>query len=113
MVAVALLAAFLFRARTARYPLIKLDLLRRPVFLFATLGAMALGLALFCSTYLIPLFVQTTLGFSATEAGLLMFPAGIVLGMTFPLAGRPACRRRALSPGVVGIVGVGLVAGRV
>lgn len=104
MVAVALLAAFLVRARTARYPLIKLDLLRRPVFLFATLGAMALGLALFGSTYLIPLFVQTTLGFSATEAGLLMLPAGIVLGMTFPLAGRLADRRSARSLVLFGIV---------
>ncbi|MEC7431769.1 MAG: MFS transporter, partial [Pseudomonadota bacterium] len=62
---------------------------------YATLGAMALGLALFGSTYLIPLFVQTSLGFSATEAGLLMLPAGVVLGMVFPVAGRLADKRSA------------------
>lgn len=84
------LLLFVLRERRIAHPLVNIALLRNPVFLFACLGAMALGLALFGSTYLIPLFVQTALGFSATEAGLLMLPAGIVLGMTFPLAGRLA-----------------------
>nr|WP_297400969.1 DHA2 family efflux MFS transporter permease subunit [uncultured Marinobacter sp.] len=84
------LALFVVRERRARHPLVNVALLRKPVFLYANLGAMALGLALFGSTYLVPLFVQTALGFSATQAGLLMLPAGIVLGMTFPLAGRLA-----------------------
>ena len=84
------LLLFVLRERRTAHPLVNMALLRKPVFVFACLGAVALGLALFGSTYLIPLFVQTALGFSATEAGLLMLPAGIVLGMTFPLAGRLA-----------------------
>ncbi|CAN0604816.1 unnamed protein product, partial [Ectocarpus sp. 12 AP-2014] len=72
------LGLFVVRERKARHPLVNVGLLRKPAFLFANLGAMALGLALFGSTYLVPLFVQTALGFSATEAGLLMLPAGIV-----------------------------------
>ncbi|HLT13958.1 MAG TPA: DHA2 family efflux MFS transporter permease subunit [Marinobacter sp.] len=100
----ALLTGFVLRERTARHPLLNLVMLRQPVFLFATLGAMALGLALFGSTYLIPLFVQTTLGFSATEAGLLMLPAGVVLGVIFPLAGRMADSRSARSLVLFGIV---------
>ncbi len=91
-----LIIGFIVRERRAAHPLIRLALLREPVFLYATLGAMALGLALFGSTYLIPLFVQTSLGFSATEAGLLMLPAGVVLGMVFPpVAGRLADKRSA------------------
>ena len=70
------LVLFIARERTARHPLVNLALLRLPSFRQANLGALALGLALFGSTYLIPLFVQTSLGFSATEAGLLMLPAG-------------------------------------
>lgn len=101
--ALGLLFAFVFRERTAKHPLVNLLLLRQPVFLFATLGAMALGLALFGSTYLIPLFVQTTLGFSATEAGLLMLPAGVVLGIVFPLSGRLADKRSARSLVLFGI----------
>lgn len=84
------LTLFVVRERRTRHPLVNLALLRKPVFVFACLGAMALGLALFGSTYLIPLFVQTALGFTATQAGLLMLPAGLVLGMIFPLAGRLA-----------------------
>ena len=102
------LLGFLVRERGARHPLVNIALLRKPVFLCACLGAMALGLALFGSTYLIPLFVQTALNYSATDAGLLMLPAGLVLGVTFPLAGRLAdkesCRKLV-------IVGIALFAG--
>ncbi|WP_372965794.1 DHA2 family efflux MFS transporter permease subunit [Marinobacter sp.] len=98
-----LLVGFVIRERTARHPLVNLTLLRQPAFLYATMGAMALGLALFGSTYLIPLFVQTTLGFSATEAGLLMLPAGVVLGVIFPLAGKMADQRSARSLVLFGI----------
>ena len=97
------LVLFLFRERRTRHPLVNISLLRKPVFLYANLGALALGLALFGSTYLIPLFVQTALNYSATDAGLLMLPAGVVLGMTFPLAGRLADRQSASKLVVFGI----------
>ena len=98
-----LMMTFIRRERTIKHPLVNLALLRQPVFLYATIGAMALGLALFGSTYLIPLFVQTTLGFSATEAGLLMLPAGVVLGFIFPLSGRLADKQSARSLVLFGI----------
>ena len=104
LLAVVLLVLFVVRERSARHPLVNIALLRNPSFVYANLGAMALGLALFGSTYLVPLFVQTSLGFSATEAGLLMLPAGIVLGITFPLAGRLADRQSARKLVVFGIV---------
>ena len=97
------LVLFLVRERRTRYPLVNISLLRKPVFLYANLGALALGLALFGSTYLIPLFVQTALHYTATDAGLLMLPAGVVLGMTFPLAGRLADRQSASKLVVFGI----------
>lgn len=103
IVALLFLIFFVVRERRAHHPLVKIDLLRNPSFVYANLGAMALGLALFGSTYLVPLFVQTSLGFSATQAGLLMLPAGIVLGMTFPLAGRLADRMSARKLVIFGI----------
>lgn len=104
LLAAILLALFVLRERKARHPLVNIDLLRNSSFVYANLGAMALGLALFGSTYLVPLFVQTSLGFTATQAGLLMLPAGIVLGMTFPLAGRLADRLSARKLVIFGIV---------
>lgn len=103
LAALALLILFVRRERRTPHPLLNVGLFRRRSFLFANLGAAALGLALFGSTYLVPLFVQTALEFSATKAGLLMLPAGLVLGMTFPIAGRLADRRSARSLVLFGI----------
>ncbi|MBW4935141.1 DHA2 family efflux MFS transporter permease subunit [Marinobacter sp. F4206] len=103
LLAVLALGLFVMRERRTRHPLVNVALLRKPVFLFANLGAMALGLALFGSTYLVPLFVQTALNFTATEAGLLMLPAGVVLGLTFPLAGRLADKQSARKLVIFGI----------
>ncbi|MDI9243697.1 DHA2 family efflux MFS transporter permease subunit [Marinobacter sp. CHS3-4] len=103
LIATALLVLFVRRERRTRHPLLNVSLFRRRSFLFANLGAAALGLALFGSTYLVPLFVQTALHFSATEAGLLMLPAGLVLGMTFPIAGRLADKHSARSLVLFGI----------
>ncbi len=101
---------FVWRERSARYPLINIALLRKPVFLYANLGAMAMGLALFGSTYLIPLYVQTALGASATNAGLLMLPAGVVLGFIFPLAGGMADRHSSRKLVIFGIMAFALSA---
>ncbi len=104
LVALAAVILFVRRERRTPHPLLQIRLLRRSSFLFANIGAIALGLALFGSTYLIPLFVQSALAFSATEAGLLMLPAGIVLGLTFPIAGRLADRRSARGLIIFGMV---------
>ncbi len=107
LVAAIALVLFVLRERSAPHPLLQIKLLRQPSFLYANIGAIALGLALFGSTYLIPLFVQTALDFSATDAGLMMLPAGIVLGMTFPIAGRMADKR---SPRMLIIFGMAMFA---
>lgn len=108
LVAVIALTLFVLWERRVTHPLLQISLLRNSSFLFANIGALALGLALFGSTYMIPLFVQSVHGFSATQAGLLMLPAGLCLGIVFPIAGRLADRRSARS---LIILGMGLFAG--
>lgn len=103
-IALTALLLFIWRERRIAHPLLHIALLRRSGFRNACLGAAALGLALFGSTYLIPLFVQSALHFSATEAGLLMLPAGVALGIVFPIAGRMADRypaRRLILSGIL------------
>lgn len=107
LVAVLALTLFVLRELRTSHPLLQVHLLRRPTFLFANIGAIALGVALFGSTYLIPLFVQTALDFTATDAGLMMLPAGIALGITFPIAGRLADRH---SPRILIALGMTLFA---
>ncbi|MFO1080473.1 MAG: DHA2 family efflux MFS transporter permease subunit [Reyranellaceae bacterium] len=54
----------------------------------AALIALIFGAGMMGSTYVIPVFVQTQIGFTPLQAGLMMMPAGIMLAFIFPLAGR-------------------------
>jgi EmrB/QacA subfamily drug resistance transporter len=81
-------ASFIWQELRTPSPIVALRLYLNPRFLAASAVAFILGLGLFGSTYLIPLFVQTVQGYTPTESGLLLMPAGIALGCIFPLAGR-------------------------
>lgn len=76
-----------------------------PRFLAASVVAFILGMGLFGSTYLIPLFVQTIQGYMPTESGLLLMPGGLALGLVSPLAGRLADR---VAPHVLILAGLAL-----
>src|SRR5258707_13937452 len=52
--------------------------------------AFIFGAGMMGSTYVIPVFVQTAIGFTPLLAGLMMMPAGIMLAFIFPIAGRMA-----------------------
>ncbi|MBT8768965.1 DHA2 family efflux MFS transporter permease subunit [Metapseudomonas boanensis] len=79
--------AFLHRSRASSRPLLPLQLWRHAAFRNASWVALVLGLGLYGSTYLIPLFLQTVEGYSAGEAGLLLLPTGVVLGLASFLGG--------------------------
>ena len=92
--ALALAAAVLFvgHADRAKAPIISLGLFRHRTFAMGSLVSFAYGFGLYASTYLIPVFLQNALEFSATAAGLALIPSGIALALTIPLAGRMADR---------------------
>ena len=102
-----LLALGLFAARelTCRDPLLALAVFRRPGFKGAFGVAMITGAGLFSSVYLLPLLVQTVLGFSPTKAGLMLMPAGLAMGLIYPFVGRLADRHSVGLMGAVGLVG--------
>jgi len=76
------------QARHAGTPLMHMDLFRHRPFAMGSLVALIYGTALFGSTYLLPLYIQMGQGLSAALVGTIMLPAGIVLAVTIPLAGR-------------------------
>ena len=51
------------------------------------------GFALYSSIMLIPLFLQTLMGYSATDAGMVMAPGGVATLMTMPLVGAALAKR--------------------
>lgn len=77
---------FLRSARSDR-PLLPLALWRNAAFRNAGWVALAVGLGLFGSTYLLPLFLQTVEGYSAGRAGLMLLPTGIMLGIASFIGG--------------------------
>ncbi|MCM2331073.1 drug resistance transporter, EmrB/QacA subfamily [Geopseudomonas sagittaria] len=75
------LAAFLWRCTHHSAPLLPLRLWRNASFRHTSWVSMVLGVSLFGVTYLVPLYVQTVEGYSASDAGLLLLPTGLVLGV--------------------------------
>lgn len=76
--------------RTDQKPLMDLRLFSYRPFVMGCIVAFIYGTAMFGSTYLLPVFMQMGLGLSASYAGNLLLPAGIVLAITIPLVGRMA-----------------------
>ena len=87
---VAILAAIAFFFWELRHPFPALNpkVFAYRQFWSAGLIISATGIAIYASTYLIPLFVQLVQGYSPTAAGVMMIPAGIAMMIGFPIAGR-------------------------
>ncbi len=73
---------------------------------FASAAAVAVvyGAGIFGTTYLAPLFVQLVQGYTATRAGLLLMPAGLLMVIIFPIAGRIADRVPPIYPVTAGLL---------
>jgi EmrB/QacA subfamily drug resistance transporter len=93
LVALAALIAWLKRAkRNGREPLLDLDLFAHRTYAFGSLVAFIYGIALFGSTYLLPVYMQLGLALPASHVGTILLPSGIVLAITIGLAGRLTTR---------------------
>ena len=102
--AVVALVAFVWRELTARAPAVNLRLFRDPVFTSGTLVGSVMFAMLMASMFLLPLFMQELLGFTATQSGIALMPRVLVMMATTPIVGRLYNR---VSPRV--LVGIGIV----
>jgi MFS transporter, DHA2 family, multidrug resistance protein len=85
---VALLAvAFWEWRRRHRNPVIDLPLFRDRSFAIGTMMMFMVGFALMASTVLIPLYLQTVMGYTAEKAGLALMPGGLLVILILPLVG--------------------------
>lgn len=80
--------AFYFWERRHPFPALNPKIFTYRQFWSAGLIISATGVAIYGSTYMIPLFVQLVQHYSPTAAGVMMIPAGIAMVIGFPLAGR-------------------------
>ncbi len=73
-------------------PLMNLTLYNHRAFAMGSIVAFIYGMALFGSTYLLPLYMRLGLEMSASRVGTILLPAGLVLAITIPVVGRLADR---------------------
>ncbi|HEV7378866.1 MAG TPA: DHA2 family efflux MFS transporter permease subunit [Dyadobacter sp.] len=79
---------FIWRELTYKNPIVNLMVLKNGNLRVGTVLSFILGFGLYGSTFIIPLYTQATLGWTATQSGMLMVPAAIVTAMMMPVVGQ-------------------------
>ncbi len=111
--AVAAVCAVMFIAveLTVEHPVLDLKLFLIRNYTLSILLAVFRAVGLFGSVFLLPIFLQQVMGYTAVQAGLWMIPGAVAVGATMPIAGRLADRyspRALTSVGCV-LTGVSLI----
>lgn len=95
---------FIYIELTVKNPLINLRVFRDRNFTLANLMIFIFGIGMFGSTFLIPLYLQNNMGYSALQAGMFFIPVGIIQGFCSPIAGALGQR---INPKI--LIGTGLI----
>ncbi|CAM3880146.1 MDR family MFS transporter [Flavobacterium branchiophilum] len=82
------LILFIKRELTYQYPIVNLKVLKDTNLRMGTIMCFILGFGLYGSTFIIPIYTQSILGWSATDAGLLLIPSSITTGLMMPFVGK-------------------------
>lgn len=82
------LGLFIWRQLTIEQPMLNLRTFKYSGFRLSTLIMIIVMMAMFSAMMLLPIFLQNALGYSPLEAGLVMLPGGVVMGIMSPITGR-------------------------
>jgi MFS transporter, DHA2 family, multidrug resistance protein len=106
-IALIMFAVFLTAELTVKEPLLDLRLLLNTNFGISNLILIIFSIGMFGSTFLLPVYLQNSLGYTALQAGSVFLPVGIIQGIIAPVSGRISDR---ISPKVPIFIGVLLLA---
>ena len=81
-------AGFIWRELTCAFPLVNLRLLKDRRFGIGSLFNFILGFGLYSSVFVIPIFAQNFLGFTATDTGMLLIPGSLATAVMMPFIGK-------------------------
>ncbi len=98
------LLAFIMAESNVRHPLIQMRLFRNFNFAMSNVVLFIFGIGMFGSNFLLPIYLQNSLGYTPFQAGLVFLPVGVLLGLTAPFAGIFSDRYDARVPIVLGLV---------
>jgi len=97
-------AVFLTTELTVKHPLIDLKLLKDHNFAISNVIMLIFGIGMFGSTFLLPLYLQNSLGYTAIQSGAVFLPVGIIQGAMSAIAGRAADKFTPKIPVIIGII---------
>ncbi|MHB1543753.1 MAG: DHA2 family efflux MFS transporter permease subunit [Gammaproteobacteria bacterium] len=105
------LVGFVVWEWTRSDPIVDLHLLKNPTFAVANLLMFMLGFVLLGTTVLLPLYVQSLMGYTPVQAGLMLSPGGLAILFLMPVVGHLVSRvdaRWLISAGFL-IIGVAML----
>jgi len=79
---------FIWRQFTYKYPIVELRVLKNGNLRIGTFMSFILGFGLYGSTFIIPLYTQSILGWTAMQSGMLMIPAALTTAFMMPIIGK-------------------------
>ncbi len=97
------LVVFVTQELTTEDPLLDLRLLKNHNFGMANVIMLVFGMGMFGSTFLLPLYLQNSLDYTALQSGSVFLPVGIIQGLISPLVGLYSDKIEAKSPLYLGI----------
>ena len=98
---------FVLRELTAVAPAVNVRLFKDTTYLTGTLAAASMFAVMMAGMFLLPLFMQEMLGYTATQSGLALMPRTLIMMACMPFAGR---LYRHLHPAIMAGIGVVIAA---
>ncbi|MDR3665331.1 MAG: DHA2 family efflux MFS transporter permease subunit [Ignavibacteriaceae bacterium] len=98
------LVVFLATDLSIKHPLIELSLLKDFNFSVTNGILFIFGMGLFGSTFLLPLFLQSSLNYTALQSGLVFFPVGVLQAIMSPISGIMSDKINPKVPAFLGVV---------
>ena len=88
IVGLVVIVLFFRRQLSMEHPMLRVRVLANKTFLMGTIIGMVVQAALLSVGILLPIYLQSLLGYSATESGLVLLPGALIMGVMGPIAGR-------------------------
>jgi DHA2 family multidrug resistance protein len=107
-ISIVALAVFITHELMSKNPLIELRLLGNYNFGMGNLVMLIFSMGMFGSTFLLPLYLQNSMGYTAVQAGSVFLPVGIIQGFMSPIAGKVSDKFSPRAPMILGIIILGI-----
>lgn len=78
---------FIWRELTYKNPIVELRVLKNGNLRIGTILSFIMGFGLYGSTFVVPLYLQNSLGWNAQQAGMIMIPAALMTAFMMPIVG--------------------------